>query len=57
MVESETEHTECPDCEGELTADHPEFVGDGTMFRTIACTECGWSAVEEWVLHRTAEEN
>lgn len=43
----------CPDCGEKVTADAPEFAGDGTMFRTIGCPECGWVAVEEWELAET----
>lgn len=53
MSETETELNTCPECGANITADPPEFVGDGTMFRTIGCQDCGWAAVEEWELSAT----
>lgn len=44
------EHVKCPECDGSIVADHPEFVGDGTMFRDIECEDCDWRTTEEWVL-------
>lgn len=54
---SETELNTCPDCGGNLNADLPEFTGGGDMFRTIGCTECGWSAVENWEIESTEPHN
>lgn len=56
MSESETELDSCPDCEAKLTASGAEFVGEGVMFRNIGCTNCDWSAVEEWQIESTESQ-
>ena len=40
----------CPDCDATITADSPEFIGDGTMARPVYCPDCEGSAVEDWEL-------
>ena len=47
------EYVNCPECSGALNADHPNFVGDGTMIREIGCEDCTWQATETWVLDVT----
>jgi hypothetical protein len=45
----------CPECDGLIDAEAPEFIGSGEMVRQVGCQDCDWHAVEEWVLDAVDE--